>query len=134
MAGYVVVEESAAALGCDVLLDEMAASRFRGTPTFALQDFMEMVGKLARGKAGSDEGALAEFLAALPPEVKMGLAAVLCQQIEGECRGPGGWSAATMTLIPKHPGAAQMAKFRPITVLPVLQKVAIRGRQGHISP
>lgn len=88
-----------------MLLDDIAASSFPGASTFGLEEILEIIRGPPRGKAGADDGVLAEFMTALAPEVKEGLVKMLRDQMEGVSRGTGGWRAATVTLIPTVPRA-----------------------------
>lgn len=75
--------QPAAPPGWDILLDEMAAASFPGASTFGLGEFLGIIRGLPKGKAGADDGVLAEFMTALAPDVKTSLVKMLKDQMEG---------------------------------------------------
>lgn len=80
----------------------------------------------ARGKAGGEDGVVAEFVQALSPEQKCRLADMIHVVLCGSIPAPPGWRRARVTLIPKVAGALLATEFRPITVLPFTLKLSMR--------
>lgn len=88
----------------------------------------------ARGKAGGEDGVVAEFVQALSPEQKCRLADLIHALLCGSVAAPQGWKHARVTLIPKVAGALLATQFRPIIVLPYTLKLSIRVRLKMAEP
>lgn len=87
--------------------------------------FVELVGRMAKGKIGADDGVLVEFLQKLSSEQEGRLLYLLQDILMGVIAAPASWKRASIALLPEIVGAIDAAEFRPIAILPVMQKVAL---------
>lgn len=90
------------------------------------EDFVHPLMMSPKNKAGSEDGVLGEYLAAISPEQAGLLLHLLTDALLGRVLLPPSWRRAVVTLIPKLAGASLAKQYRPIKVLPVLQKLALR--------
>lgn len=91
------------------------------------EEFVSLLHRLPKGKAAGDDGVVGEFVQALRPDHYGRLLELLSDTLLGRAAVPPGWRTASVSLIPKILGACAPRLFRPITVLPVLQKVGLRA-------
>lgn len=82
--------------------------------------------KVPKNKAGSGDGVLGEYVSAISPDQAGLLLHLLTDALLGRAELPRSWRRASVTLIPELAGAVLAKHYRPITVLPVLQKLALR--------
>lgn len=87
-------------------------------------DFLSIVSKQKKGRAGGEDGVVAEFVQGLPVESKTKLCQLLHDTLTGQLQPPGHRKQAAVSLIPKTLGAFLAGDFRPITVLSTTLKLA----------
>lgn len=83
------------------------------------EDFVSPLGRIPKGKAGGEDGVLAEFVQALRPDHYGQFLVLISDTLLGRSPMLPGWKVASVSLIPKALGACAPKLFRPITVLPV---------------
>lgn len=98
------------------------------------EDFLGILQKIPLAKAGGEDGLLGEFVRALSPDQQGVLFQLLKRVLAGVEEMPQSWKHATVTLIPKMLRALTPKYFRPITVLPVAQKLALRLWLAEVKP
>lgn len=103
-----------------------AALAFPDEDPFDEVESLRVLGTLNPGKAGGQDAVLAEYLAVLCGRQKQVLVCLLQEVLRGTSLVPASWRAACVSLIPKVAAAALPIEFRPIIVLPVLMKCAMR--------
>lgn len=89
---------------------------------------------MQKGKTGASDGVLAEFLQALKPDQIGDLHTLLVAALAGGVPAPDSWREASVTLIPKIEKAILAADFRRTTILPVLQKLALKMWMAEAGP
>lgn len=78
-------------------------------------EFLGLLAKILRGRAGGEDGVLTEFMLALFP-VQIGrLLPLLTDARLGRAPMPSGWREANVTLIPKCAGALEPTLYRSTT-------------------
>lgn len=87
---------------------------------------MQLLMKVPKNKAGSDDGVLGEYVSAISPDQAGLLLFLLIDALLGRVELPRSWRRASVTLIPKLAGAVLANHYRPIMGLLVLQKLALR--------
>lgn len=113
---------------------ELVATHFPGESTISHEDFLNLVQRLPKGKAGADDGVLGEYVQALHAEHLDTLYAATVRRIEGGEGAPETWSSASATLIQKKENALDAGEYRPITILPTLQKLLLRTWMHEAAP
>lgn len=98
----------------------------RGDALISHVDFLSIVMRTPRGKAGGSDGVLGEYLMVMSADQLGALLVLLTATLQGSLPMPPSWTRADVTLIPKVAGALLAKQYRPITVLPDLQKLALR--------
>lgn len=89
-------------------------------------DFLGIVMRTPKGKAGGSDGVLGEYLTAMSADQLGMLLRLLTATLQGTLPMPPSWRRADVTLIPKVAGALLAKQYRPITVLSVLQKMGLK--------
>lgn len=84
-----------------------------------LMAFVDVVNKQREGRAGGEDGMVAEFVKRLPTEAKEALYHQLVDTLRGAQPQPAHWRRASVSLTPKLLHASLPDDFRPITVLSV---------------
>lgn len=111
-----------------------AAGRSRMQPTdfddgdvlISHMDFLGIDSRALKGKAGASDGVLGEILLAMSAEQLGELLVHLTATLHGKRPIPPSWTHADVTLVTKVAGALPAKQYRPITVLLVLEKLALR--------
>lgn len=98
----------------------------RGDMLISHVDFLNIVMRTPKGKAGGSDGVLGEYLMVMSADQLGALLVLLTSTLQGSLPMPPSWSRADVALIPKVAGALLAKQYRPFTVLPVLQKLASR--------
>lgn len=95
-----------------------------------LTTFMDIMAKQREGRAGGEDGVVAESVKRLPTEAKAALYHQLYHQLDDTLRGaqpqPAHWRRANVSLIPEILQASLPGDVRPITVLPMSVKLAAK--------
>lgn len=89
-------------------------------------DFLTIVSKPKKRRAGGEGGVVAEFVQCLPVEPKSMLHQLLHDTLTGYLAPPKHWKQAAVSLNPESLGAFLAGDFRPITVLSTALKPAAK--------
>ena len=90
---------------------------------FSVDDVSTAIASFKTGKACAKDGLNAEMLKVLNRECPLLLACAISARASGDAHGPMSWHLLPAALIPKAPRISSCKKIRPITILPVLNKL-----------
>lgn len=113
---------------------ELAAAHSPASISVDVDTFLNIVRTLPKGKAGGDDGVLSEFFVAVHESHMCDLHRPVESRLQRGESALKSWGRATVTLIPKVSNPEAAGDYRPITVLPTIQKVILRTWMTLATP